>query len=70
MKQWLEKRGRSIASCRHVHCLGHKLEDFGSPQNKLSARKSIHFGAKKSEKKLEAASASPELKVYRKSHDN
>jgi len=32
---WLEKRGRSIASCRHLSCLGHKLEDF-RPQQKLS----------------------------------
>lgn len=37
---WLEKRGRSVASCRHLSCLGHKLEDF-QPQSKANLRKSI-----------------------------
>ncbi|XP_057375652.1 uncharacterized protein LOC130696584 [Daphnia carinata] len=36
IQQWLEKRGRSVASCRHLGCLGHELKDFKVPDQKSS----------------------------------
>ena len=61
IQHWLEKRGRSIASCRHLGCLGHKLEDFTVPQRQSSARKSVMVIRSKVTE--EAGSASPQLKV-------
>jgi hypothetical protein len=44
VQHWLEKRGRSVASCRHLGCLGHQIKDFKVPERKSNSVKSIRTG--------------------------
>jgi hypothetical protein len=65
VQQWLEKRGRSVASCRHLGCLGHQLKDFKVPERKSSSVKSIRSVQPAVTETVETSVyASPQLKVF------
>lgn len=54
VQQWLEKRGRSVASCRHLGCLGHELKDFKVPDQKsTNVNKGIRINRPTDEKSHE-----------------
>lgn len=67
VQQWLEKRGRSVASCRHLGCLGHQLKDFKVPERKSSSVMSIRTVRSADVEPVETnVYASPQLKVFLK----